>query len=245
MPAGPAKPAIPIPFDGSRMTVLPEQKHSWLARPSAGGADGRVAANHAEFMKRLAFYLSHGCDFMAEREFIYRQCLPLNGTLVEIGTGKGHFALCLARHGHRFISIDVNAADQDMARMNLRYYGWGSLADLRLADAERLPLADASVDAVVSVNVVHHLAQPVRAASEMLRVLKSTGKIVLSDFTEEGMALVNRCHTLEGKTHDSYRRQMDVLRSYFDERGIRHRTRRSRHEEVLVAFPSERIEHVI
>jgi ubiquinone/menaquinone biosynthesis C-methylase UbiE len=171
---------------------------------------------------------------MGEREFIYNQCLPLSGTLLEIGTGKGHFALTLGRHGHRFTSIDVNAVDQNIARMNLSYYGWEGAADLRLADAERLPFPDKSVDAVLSVNVVHHLERPDIVGGEMVRVLKETGKIILADFTGEGMALVNRCHTLEGKSHDAYRRKMDEFRSFFDAHGFRHETRQSRHQEVLI-----------
>jgi uncharacterized protein YbaR (Trm112 family) len=48
-----------------------------------------------------------------------------------------------------------------------------------VADAHRLPFADASFDAVVSFNTFEHLAEPERAAGEILRVLKPGGRLVV------------------------------------------------------------------
>jgi glycosyltransferase involved in cell wall biosynthesis/ubiquinone/menaquinone biosynthesis C-methylase UbiE len=53
--------------------------------------------------------------------------------------------------------------------------------NLRLvcADAEDLPFADSSVDAVLSTYALEHSADPVRMLSEMVRVVRPGGKIVL------------------------------------------------------------------
>lgn len=56
-----------------------------------------------------------------------------------------------------------------------------TLPDARLlrADACALPLSDASVDAVVSANLLEHIQDDVRAVSEMARVLRPGGRVVL------------------------------------------------------------------
>jgi SAM-dependent methyltransferase len=48
-----------------------------------------------------------------------------------------------------------------------------------VSDAHRLPFADASFEAVVSFNTFEHLYDPERAASEIYRVLKPGGRLVL------------------------------------------------------------------
>jgi ubiquinone/menaquinone biosynthesis C-methylase UbiE len=52
-----------------------------------------------------------------------------------------------------------------------------------LADATRIPIADGTVDVVLCTNVTHHLTDDLldRMIGESTRVLKPTGKLVLSD----------------------------------------------------------------
>lgn len=52
-------------------------------------------------------------------------------------------------------------------------------ADAR-GDAHRLPFADDSFDAVVSMEVLEHLHSPERVADEIRRVLKPNGRLVLT-----------------------------------------------------------------
>ncbi len=48
-------------------------------------------------------------------------------------------------------------------------------------DALNTPFEDASVDAVVSSHMIHHLAKPVRFFREMRRILKPGGYLVISE----------------------------------------------------------------
>ena len=53
-------------------------------------------------------------------------------------------------------------------------------ADVRVADIESLPFADAAFDAVFVTEVMEHLATPQKALGEILRVLKPGGRLLVS-----------------------------------------------------------------
>jgi ubiquinone/menaquinone biosynthesis C-methylase UbiE len=58
----------------------------------------------------------------------------------------------------------------------------GDSADLRVADAEALPLADDSVDVVICVDSFHHYPRPDVALGEMRRVLRAGGTLVVGEW---------------------------------------------------------------
>ncbi len=106
--------------------------------------------------------------------------LPVFDRSLEIGAGTGYFSLHLLMSGvvARATCTDispgmVSALKQNAARLQLD-------VDARVADAERLPFADASFDLVVGHAVLHHLPDLGRAFSEFHRVLKPGGTIVFA-----------------------------------------------------------------
>ena len=54
--------------------------------------------------------------------------------------------------------------------------------DLSEGSVEHLPYADDAFDLVASCNVFHYLADPLRALSEMRKVLKPGGTLVVTDW---------------------------------------------------------------
>jgi SAM-dependent methyltransferase len=55
-------------------------------------------------------------------------------------------------------------------------------------DAQRLPLADESADAVMLVSMLHHVEDPPAALAEARRILRPGGRLVLMAFTREDVA---------------------------------------------------------
>jgi SAM-dependent methyltransferase len=53
--------------------------------------------------------------------------------------------------------------------------------DRKSVDALHVPFEDESFDFAMSVNVIHHLAHPLRFFSEMRRILKPRGRLVVQD----------------------------------------------------------------
>jgi ubiquinone/menaquinone biosynthesis C-methylase UbiE len=197
--------------------------------------DKKVIENHKLYLERVKFYRNFGYDLEKERDFILDKSLPLSGDILEIGTGKGHFALALTKRGFHFTSIDISSQEQEIAKLNLRYFGLEKQADFRIKDASYLDFPDESFNAILSINVFHHLQDPLQVLNEISRLLKPSGKIVLSDFTQKGMDIINRCHTQEGRTHDYLENGLGQAKDFFTHKGFDIKEFKSNVQAVLVA----------
>ncbi|MFJ6615106.1 class I SAM-dependent methyltransferase [Streptomyces sp. NPDC091289] len=131
---------------------------------------------------------------------IYRRaaddvCRAPQGALVlDIGTGPGRLLLDIARRRPdlRPHGVDVSASMTERARHNMREHGYGDRVTIHLAEAGALPLPDASADAVVSTLSMHHWADVPEAVTEMARVLRPGGRIVIYDFRATSDEPLNR-----------------------------------------------------
>lgn len=194
-----------------------------------------IESNHALRVERDAVHRRHGYDPDRNHAFILSRALPLRGRVLEIGTGKGRFLVALLRHAARVTTIDVDPAEQRCARLNVAYEKPPGRARFVIADARALPWKDASFDAIVSVNALHHMTRIPTVLREILRVVRPGGKIVLADFSERGFAIMDRIHRSEGRRH--LRRPFDfaeIVRR-LEEQGWRPARFRARAQEGLVA----------
>jgi len=98
----------------------------------------------------------------------------------DIGAGSGFITEGLLQRG-----VSVIAVDQSEAMLReMRTKFAGADVDLRLGQAESLPVADASVDAVFANMYLHHVERPAQAIGEMRRMLKPGGRLVITDLDE-------------------------------------------------------------
>jgi SAM-dependent methyltransferase len=97
-------------------------------------------------------------------------------SVLEAGCGAGVDLARFAKGVAVVTGVDISPAAIDLARANLSQQGLG--ADLRVADAERLPFDDASFDFVFAHGVVQYTANPQRLIDEVRRVLKPGGEAV-------------------------------------------------------------------
>jgi SAM-dependent methyltransferase len=100
--------------------------------------------------------------------------------LADIGGGTGNYAHALRDDGWRPLVIDRSAAM--LARAAVK-----GLETLE-ADAQRLPLPDASVDAAMLVSMLHHVDDPHAALDEALRIVRPGGPVVVIGWTREDIA---------------------------------------------------------
>jgi SAM-dependent methyltransferase len=104
--------------------------------------------------------------------------------VLDVAAGNGNASLAAA---HRW--CDVTSTDYVPAlleRGKARAMAEGLKMQFHEADAEALPYADKSFDAVVSTFGVMFTPNQDKAASEMIRVCRSGGKIGLANWTPAG-----------------------------------------------------------
>jgi len=194
-----------------------------------------VKENHEKFLERLEFYKNFGFDQAEEVKFVLKKALPIKGNILEIGTGKGHFALELACQGYNFTSIDISAESQELAKLNAEYANVANQVNFSIANAEALDFEDYSFDVIFSVNTIHHLSNPYKVASEMMRVISRKGKIILSDLSEQGFAIMNKIHQSEGRHHEESLITLNEVRDYLNRRGFWIKKYTSKNQDVVIA----------
>ncbi|HEV2776093.1 MAG TPA: class I SAM-dependent methyltransferase [Solirubrobacteraceae bacterium] len=112
------------------------------------------------FEQRRAFLLAH---------------VAAGERVLDIGCGAGEFSAALAAAGAQPIGVDVAAEALRRAAVRM------PALDLRLwRDGEPLPLDDASVDVVWAGEVIEHVADVAPWLSELRRVLRPRGTLLLT-----------------------------------------------------------------
>src|SRR6185369_10576696 len=96
----------------------------------------------------------------------------------DLGCGTGQVSGSLAPFVRRVVAVDGSAAMLQAARKRLHGI---SNVDLRRGELEALPIDDARLDAATLMLVLHHIAEPSKALSEVSRVLKPGGRLLVVD----------------------------------------------------------------
>ncbi|MDB5092388.1 MAG: hypothetical protein JWO85_489 [Candidatus Eremiobacteraeota bacterium] len=96
--------------------------------------------------------------------------------VLDVACGEGYGASYLAQVARSVVGVDsdvdaIRHAASRYTAMNLRF---------RIGDAAQLPLADGSFDLVVSFETIEHLADQEGMLSEISRVLRADGRLIIS-----------------------------------------------------------------
>jgi len=105
-------------------------------------------------------------------------CSRASGVVLEVAIGTG-LNLPHYPEGVRLTGLDLSAEMLEIART--RAANLGQEIDLREGDAHALPFGDKSFDAVVCTYSLCNIPDPAQAVTEMKRVLRPGGKLVLVD----------------------------------------------------------------
>jgi len=104
--------------------------------------------------------------------------IPPGGIALDVGCGPGTVTASLARAaGPDGLALGLDLSQAMLARA-VRAEAGPQIAFLR-ADAQKLPLRDETVDAVVSIAVLQLVPDPVAARAEMARVLRAGGRLAV------------------------------------------------------------------
>jgi SAM-dependent methyltransferase len=104
--------------------------------------------------------------------------IPAGGIALDVGCGPGTVTASLAgAAGPGGLALGVDLSEAMLARA-VRAEAGPQIGFLR-ADAQRLPLRDETVDAVVSIAVLQLVPDPAAALAEMARVLRAGGRLAV------------------------------------------------------------------
>ena len=118
--------------------------------------------------------------YLTERLWEHLRPQP-GGLYLDIGCGTGNYTNALQRKGYRFIGIDPSREMLDKARAVNPDIDW------RPGTAEDTGLDRNSVDAIMATLTLHHWPSLERGFTELYRVLKGGGRLVIFTSTPEQM----------------------------------------------------------
>jgi len=104
-------------------------------------------------------------------------------SVLDVGSGAGTDLLLAARHvgpSGRAIGIDMTAEMREHARAGAQHCDLRHVEVLE-GDATHLPVADASIDVVISNGVLNLVPEKERAFAEIARVLRPGGRLQIAD----------------------------------------------------------------
>jgi len=107
--------------------------------------------------------------------------LPTGGVILDVGNGLGAQDPVIARvtSARTLIAVNITASQLTSGRHNLK----AARAEPLVADAVRLPIADESIDGIISVEAAFHFSSRPRFFAECERILKPGGVVSISDFS--------------------------------------------------------------
>lgn len=121
------------------------------------------AMDHAEVNRRFVADFLDACG---------RAGASLGAPVLDLGTGTAQIPIerCRRDTAARVVAIDLAEMMLRVGTQNVARVRFADRIALLLADAKRLPFADASFAALASNSIVHHIPEPRHVLVEVLRV---------------------------------------------------------------------------
>ena len=101
-------------------------------------------------------------------------------TVLDVACGPGLLACALAPYAQKVTGIDLVPAMIEKATKSQREKGLLNI-DWKIGDILPLPFADSTFSVVVCRYAFHHFLKPEAVLKEMIRVVKTTGKVAVID----------------------------------------------------------------
>ena len=107
-----------------------------------------------------------------------------SAVVLDIACGTGEFARLLLQDNSAQAITGVDISERMLMQARRKLEGYPNLS-FELAKASDLPFPDHCFDVVVSANAFHYFPAPEAALTEMQRVLKPGGKVMILDWCRD------------------------------------------------------------
>jgi len=135
----------------------------------------------------LNHFLSFGIDQSWRKRAIHKLVESKPETILDVATGTGDFAIAALKISPtKVIGVDISQEMLNIANDKIKHAKLTHKINFALGDAENLPFPDNSFDAATCAFGVRNFENPLQGLSEIYRVLKPGGKIVILEFSNPG-----------------------------------------------------------
>ena len=195
----------------------PGARAAWLAGPlrpaEPGGGEAEVARYEAEADLAFQIQKPFGAEDRSENLRLLNAFVgaaahlgvPPGALVLDLGGGSGWVSELLLRYGLRPVTLDLSPSLLRLAARRLREAT--ATARLVRGDMTALPFGDASFDAVIVVDALHHVDSMGIVVREVHRVLRTGGRFVVAEpgeghsEAEKSRAEVREHGVREGEVH--------------------------------------------
>ncbi|CAH1903875.1 Methyltransf_11 domain-containing protein [Candidatus Nitrotoga sp. HW29] len=128
-------------------------------------------------------------------------------TVLDVACGEGYGAAMVAETAYKVVGVDLSADVIQHAKNN---YGHHPNLQFVIASCERLPFSDASFDFAISFETIEHIETQKEFISELTRVLRPDGVLILSSPNKR---LYSDAHDYHNEFHvrELYRNELEEL----------------------------------
>lgn len=140
----------------------------------------------APYYDNLNRVLSLGIDVSWRKKAIKLLALSKPQTILDMATGTADLAIMAAKiiQPEKIIGMDISANMLSFGREKIQKQKLDEIIELQQGDSENLSFDDASFDAVMAAFGVRNFENLDKGLSEMVRVLKPGGTVVILEFSK-------------------------------------------------------------
>ena len=163
------------------------------------GSESSKKQQVAEMFNSIAFrydfmnrFLSGGIDIYWRKKALSQLKALQPKSILDVATGTGDFALLANRmlHPDKITGVDISEGMLDFGKKKVTKNHLGNKIELLVGDSENLPFPENTFDAITVAFGVRNFQNLENGLSEMHRVLKPKGKLVVLEFSQPKKKLV-------------------------------------------------------
>lgn len=182
--------AEPLPHDH----IIPFKESAKTKKEQVAEMFDRIAGRYDQMNR----FLSARTDIGWRKKAIRRLKKSNPSSILDIATGTGDMAImaCKLLNPARVVGIDISEQMLEVGRKKIEKEGLTGKIQLQSGDSETIKFAENTFDAVMAAFGVRNFENLEKGLSEMLRVLKPGGQLVILEFSKPRQTAVRGLYNL-------------------------------------------------
>ena len=145
----------------------------------------------------LNHFLSLGIDIIWRKKLVNLLSKNHPSAILDVATGTGDLAIELSRlNPKKIVGIDISKKMLEIAEEKVKKKHLDQIISFRLSDAEKIPFSNNSFDAVTVAFGVRNYENLKNGITEMRRVLKPGGQMLILEFSHPSVIPVKQFYQL-------------------------------------------------